>query len=73
MSSEVRPGGPLQSTEAVPVFLIKNAQHADDAFTPQGMRNLGFAGGINPEVVAVQEKAVEIMKGWVKEFKPSQA
>ncbi|CCC07641.1 unnamed protein product [Sordaria macrospora k-hell] len=67
MSSELRPGGPLQSTEDAPVFLIKNSQHADDAFTEAGMKGAGHR--INPEVVKVQEKAVEIMKKWVGEFK----
>lgn len=67
MSSELRPGGPLQSTEDAPVFLIKNAQHADDAFTEAGMKGAGHT--INPEVVKVQEKAVEIMKRWVGKFK----
>ncbi|KAK3951670.1 serine carboxypeptidase S28-domain-containing protein [Pseudoneurospora amorphoporcata] len=67
MSSELRPGGPLKLTEDAPVFLIKNAQHADDAFTEAGMKGAGHT--MNPEVVKVQEKAVEIMKGWVAEFK----
>ena len=57
----------MQSTEDAPVFLIKNAQPADDAFTAAGMKGAGHA--INPEVTKVQEKAVEIMKKWVGEFK----
>ncbi|KAK3329999.1 serine carboxypeptidase S28-domain-containing protein [Apodospora peruviana] len=67
MSSELRPGGPLQSTDDVPVFLIKNAQHGDDAFTELGIKNAGYK--INPEVTAVQVKAVEIMKKWISGFK----
>ncbi|KAK3694474.1 peptidase S28 [Podospora appendiculata] len=67
MSSEIRPGGPLQSTEDVPVFLIKNSEHADDSFTASGLKNAGFKA--NPEVQVVQDKAVEIMKKWVSQFK----
>ena len=66
MGSEIRPGGPLQGTDEVPVFLIKGAQHADDAFTAAGLRSRGWT--INPEVEAVQEKAARIVKGWVDKF-----
>ncbi|KAL2143162.1 hypothetical protein VTI28DRAFT_309 [Corynascus sepedonium] len=62
MTSEVRPGGPLESSEDVAVFVIKNAEHADDSFTERGMANLNLK--INPEVVKVQEQSIEIMKKW---------
>lgn len=66
MASEIRPGGPLQSSENSVVFVIKNAQHADDTFTESAMANLGLRP--NPEVVKVQEESLEIMKKWVSEF-----
>jgi hypothetical protein len=65
MSSEVRPGGPLQSSDNVATFLIKNAEHADDAFTARGLANLGMK--VNPEVVKVQEQSIELMKKWVSQ------
>jgi hypothetical protein len=66
MSSEIRPGGPLQSTPDVPVFLMKNAEHCDDSFTAKALNNTGMT--INPEVQAVQDKAVEIMARWVGQW-----
>ncbi|KAK3309856.1 peptidase S28 [Chaetomium strumarium] len=65
MSSEVRPGGPLPSSDDVAVFLIKNAEHADDAFTARGLANLNMK--VNPEVAKVQDQALQIMKKWVSE------
>jgi hypothetical protein len=67
MSSEVRPGGPLQSTDDVAVFLIRNAEHADDALTARGLSNLRIR--VNPDVIRVQEQSVEIMKNWVGQYK----
>lgn len=66
MSSEARPGGPLQSSDNVAVFLIKNAEHANDAFTARALNNLKIK--VNPEVVKVQEQSVEIMKKWVGQY-----
>jgi hypothetical protein len=66
MSSEVRPGGPLQSSENVAAFVIKDAEHADDAFTARGLANLNMK--VNPEVVKVQEQSIEIMKKWVSQY-----
>lgn len=66
MSSEARPGGPLQSSDNVAVFLIKNAEHANDAFTTRGLANLKIKA--NPEVVKVQEQSVEIVKKWVSQY-----
>ncbi|KAL2124984.1 hypothetical protein VTJ04DRAFT_1349 [Mycothermus thermophilus] len=63
MASENRPGGPLQSSGNVYSFVIKNASHADDAFTARGMQSMGLP--VNPEVVKVQEQAIEIVKKWV--------
>ncbi|KAK3300607.1 peptidase S28 [Chaetomium fimeti] len=66
MSSEVRPGGPLQSSDNVAAFIIKNAQHGDDAFTPRALANLGMK--VNPEVVKVQEQSIELIKLWVSQY-----
>ncbi len=66
MSSEARPGGPLQSSDNVAAFLIKDAQHADDAFTARGLANLKLK--VNPEVVKVQEQSIQIMKKWVSQY-----
>lgn len=70
MLSEVRPGGPLQSSENTAALLIKNAEHAADSFTASGLTNLGIK--VNPEVVKVQEQAVEIMKKWISQYKPAE-
>jgi len=66
MSSEARPGGPLKSSDNVYDFVMKNAIHADDAFTPRALANLGLK--VNLEVVKVQEQSVEIMKKWVSQY-----
>jgi hypothetical protein len=66
MSSEVRTGGPLESSDNVAVFIIKNAQHSDDSFTPRALANLGMK--VNPDVVRVQEQSVELIKKWVSQY-----
>lgn len=63
MSSEGRPGGPLQSSDNVAVFLMQNAEHADDAITPRGLANLNLK--VNPEVVKTQNQSIEIIKRWI--------
>ncbi|KAK4459815.1 putative serine protease EDA2 [Cladorrhinum samala] len=60
VSSEFRPGGPLQSTDDTPVYLIKGARHCNDLFTWWGERN--------QEIGLVQQQAVAKMSGWVKDF-----
>ncbi|SPQ18412.1 1ecd5953-aef9-4d56-9d1e-01720dce280a [Thermothielavioides terrestris] len=65
MSSELRPGGPLQSSDKVAVFLIKNAEHADDAYTARGLANLNLSA--NPEVTKVQQQSIDIIKKWVSQ------
>ncbi|KAK0734689.1 serine carboxypeptidase S28-domain-containing protein [Lasiosphaeria miniovina] len=67
MSSEIRPGGPLKSSDNVAVFLIKNAQHGDEAFTARGLESSRTR--INPYVQEVQDKSVEIMKKWISQYK----
>ncbi|KAL2264240.1 hypothetical protein VTK26DRAFT_9016 [Humicola hyalothermophila] len=71
MLSELRPGGPLESTEDTAVFLIKNAQHADDSYTARGYANLGYR--INPHVQEVQTRSLEIMQKWVAEYQSEKA
>jgi hypothetical protein len=66
MSSEARPGGPLQSSDNVAVFLIKGAEHASDSYTARGMANLNIK--VNPEVVKVQEQSINIVKKWVGQY-----
>ncbi|KAK4156143.1 peptidase S28 [Chaetomidium leptoderma] len=66
MSSEVRPGGPLQSSDNVAAFVIKNAEHSNDAFTPRALASLNMK--VNPEVVKVQEQSLELMKKWVSQY-----
>jgi hypothetical protein len=67
MASEVRPGGPLRSSDDVAVFVIKGAQFAADRLSARGMSNLGLPA--NQEVVKVQEAAVQILKGWLDDWK----
>lgn len=59
VSSKFRPGGPLQSTEGVPVFVIPGGHHCSDSFLSQG---------VNSGVKAVQEAEVAYVKKWVAEF-----
>ncbi|KAK4193206.1 putative serine peptidase [Podospora australis] len=66
MSSEVRPGGPLASSDKVAVFLMKNAVHGDDAFSTRALANLKIKP--NPEVVKTQEQAVALVKKWVAQY-----
>ncbi|KAL2180573.1 serine carboxypeptidase S28-domain-containing protein [Thermothelomyces heterothallicus CBS 202.75] len=68
MASELRPGGPLESSGDVYVFVIKNAEHADDALTEAGLANLNLP--VNPEVVKAQQQSVGIVKEWVGQFRP---
>lgn len=60
MSSEQRPGGPLASTEQVPVFLIPGGTHCSDLDRSNWEANAG--------VKAVVDQEVAIMVKWVGEF-----
>ena len=44
MPSEVRPGGPLQSSDNVAASVIEDAEHADEAFTGNVLANLNMKG-----------------------------
>lgn len=60
VSSELRPGGPLQSTQQVPVEIVPGGYHTSDLIT----RN----GDVNPGVKAVQDRVLKQLADWVKEF-----
>jgi hypothetical protein len=60
VSSPLRPGGPLNSTDQVPVLLIPGGFHASDL--------LALTGDVNPEVEAVQEQEIAIIARWVAQF-----
>ncbi|KAK3326997.1 serine carboxypeptidase S28 [Cercophora scortea] len=60
VSSEVRPGGPLQSTPAAPVFLIPGARHCNDLIT--------MSGTVNADIHETQNAVVAQMVRWVDEF-----
>lgn len=67
VSSEFRPGGPLQSTEEIPVEIIPGGFHCSDLI----LKNY-----IDPGVKKVVDREIEILKGWVAEWyvgKPSRA
>ena len=59
VSSKFRLGGPLRSTEEVPVFVIPCGHHCSDSFLSQG---------VNPGVKAVQEAEIAYVKKCVAEF-----
>jgi hypothetical protein len=60
VSSEFRPGGPLQSTEAVPVNIVPGGFHTSDLVTQNGV--------VNASVQAVIDKSVAQLAAWVAEF-----
>ena len=65
VSSEFRPGGPLQSREEAPVYLLGGATHCIDLVVRNGVVNVGVAGA--------QNSALTTMKGWVDEFYSNKA
>ncbi|KAK0652468.1 putative serine peptidase [Cercophora newfieldiana] len=60
VSSEIRPGGPMQSTPEAPVFVIPEAIHCNDL----SVRNAEANGAIR----TAQTEMIAIMKKWVGEF-----
>jgi hypothetical protein len=60
VSSDIRPGGPLKSTEKVPVEMVPGGFHVSDLVTSNGVANAG--------VKAVQDKVVAQLSAWVAEF-----
>ncbi|KAK3380849.1 putative serine peptidase [Podospora didyma] len=60
VSSEFRPGGPLQSTSEVPVFLMLGARHCNDMNVRSGQ--------VNDEVGRTQEAVIKVVQEWVADF-----
>jgi hypothetical protein len=60
VSSEYRPGGPLQSTVEAPVRIMPKATHCNDLI----LRN----AEVNPEVMKVYQAEVQNAKEWVADF-----
>jgi hypothetical protein len=60
VSSDFRPGGPLQSTPQAPVQIIPGGIHCSDMIAGNGVANAGVQKVIDYEV--------GVMKGWVEDF-----
>jgi hypothetical protein len=60
VSSEFRPGGPMQSTEQQPVQIIPGGFHCSDLILSNADANEG--------VRKVVEREIEVLKGWVAEW-----
>jgi hypothetical protein len=60
VSSEFRPGGPLESTPEHPNNLIPGGIHCSDLVTSNGKANAG--------VKKIQDNEVAVIKAWAKEF-----
>ncbi|KAB5554368.1 serine carboxypeptidase S28 [Coniochaeta sp. 2T2.1] len=60
VSSQFRPGGPLQSREEAPVYLLGNATHCIDLVYRNGV--------VNPGVRGAQMSAITTMTKWVDDF-----
>lgn len=60
VASTHRPGGPLQSTEQVPTFIVKDGSHCTDLV----MQN----GAVNPPLAKQQQEITKIIMKWVGEF-----
>ncbi|CAK7230271.1 hypothetical protein SBRCBS47491_007530 [Sporothrix bragantina] len=60
VSSEFRPGGPLQSTPDSPVIIIKGGKHCEDFGR--------FNASANAYLARVQLQEVAYIAGWVDEF-----
>jgi hypothetical protein len=60
VSAKGRPGGPLQSTEQVPVEVVPGGGHVTDLSTKNGKVNAG--------VKEVQDRVLKQLVDWVKEW-----
>ncbi|RDW73596.1 hypothetical protein BP5796_07038 [Coleophoma crateriformis] len=60
VSSDFRPGGPLQSTEQLPVRIVASGVHCSDLY--------GQNWAVNDAVKAIAYAEVAQMAGWVSEF-----
>ncbi|KAH8895932.1 endoprotease endo-Pro [Thozetella sp. PMI_491] len=63
VSSDFRPGGPLQSTSEAPVYVIPGGIHCSDLLARNGAANAG--------VQKIIDEVVATIKGWVDEFPAS--
>jgi len=59
LSSRFRRGGPVKSTEKLPVLTIPGGIHCSDLWAPSWK---------NPEVREIVVEEVKIMRRWVVEF-----
>ncbi|AEO59356.1 hypothetical protein MYCTH_2307580 [Thermothelomyces thermophilus ATCC 42464] len=60
LSSKFRPGGPVQSTERLPVRLVKGGTHCSDLY--------GQNWAVNEDVKKLAQDAADEMTGWVGEW-----
>lgn len=60
VSSDLRPGGPLQSTAAVPVNIVPGGFHTSDLITQNGV--------VNASCQAVIDKEVSQLAEWVSQY-----
>ncbi|KAI1399038.1 peptidase S28, partial [Hypoxylon fuscum] len=60
LSSPSRPGGPLESTAALPVRVVEKGTHCSDLY--------GQNWAVNPGVKAIADEEVANMAAWVQEF-----
>lgn len=61
VSSEFKPGGPLNGTDDIPVFIVPNGNHVPEMIIYQN----------RPEQIAVVNQCLKVMDKWLKAFKPS--
>ncbi|KAK3670459.1 hypothetical protein LTR78_009700 [Recurvomyces mirabilis] len=64
VSSELRPGGPLQSTEQVPVNIVPGGFHTSDLVTANGKANTTVQAVIDKNVAQMAAWVAEWPKGW---------
>ena len=60
VSSKFRPGGPLESTSELPVFLIPGGTHCSDFY--------GQNWDVNPELKEIVDSEISTLKTWLGEF-----
>lgn len=60
VSSDYRPGGPLQSTAQEPVLVVPDGYHTSDLVTQNGV--------VNPGAKKVIDQLVQQLKTWVDEY-----
>ncbi|EME38167.1 hypothetical protein DOTSEDRAFT_75982 [Dothistroma septosporum NZE10] len=60
VSADLRPDGPLASTEQVPVEIVPGGYHTSDLITQNG--------AVNPGVKAVQDRVIAQLANWVKQY-----